>query len=161
VRAMPPANIDWLKESLIISTGGVSVYTRCTPCTQCTLCTQCTAFVEFSMSCRPFTLHFSKNSQFLRWDVSKFVTSHRNFFLYLILFVLNSFVLYTTQFYYLSVNVFRFTVHFFTSLVTGDSESIVEILKNSAGKLVSTEPVFLNVYGAQVSIPRNVFRQPM
>ncbi len=25
----------------------------------------------------------------------------------------------------------------------------------------STEPVFLNVYGAQESIPRNEFRQPM
>jgi hypothetical protein len=27
--------------------------------------------------------------------------------------------------------------------------------------LLSSEPVFLNIYGAQESIPRNKFRQPM
>jgi hypothetical protein len=32
---------------------------------------------------------------------------------------------------------------------------------SKAPLLCETEPVFLNVYGAQESIPRNEFRQPM
>ncbi len=45
---------------------------------------------------------------------------------------------------------------------------MIEVLHAFATKKVvdfllkqNTEPVFLNVYGAQESIPRNEFRQPM
>jgi hypothetical protein len=33
--------------------------------------------------------------------------------------------------------------------------------EGTEGSVISAEPVFLNVYGAQESIPRNEFRQPM
>jgi hypothetical protein len=36
-----------------------------------------------------------------------------------------------------------------------------QCLQNETIKGEITEPVFLNVYGAQESIPRNEFRQPM
>jgi hypothetical protein len=32
---------------------------------------------------------------------------------------------------------------------------------NEKSKRMEAEPVFLNIYGAQESIPRNQFRQPM
>jgi hypothetical protein len=35
------------------------------------------------------------------------------------------------------------------------------LLCGLGGTNYNTEPVFLNVYGAQESIPRNEFRQPM
>jgi hypothetical protein len=36
-----------------------------------------------------------------------------------------------------------------------------KILDTDATGFLSSEPIFLNVYGAQESIPRNEFRQPM
>ncbi len=39
--------------------------------------------------------------------------------------------------------------------------SILDRKKGGRDSKWLTEPVFLNVYGAQESIPRNEFRQPM
>jgi hypothetical protein len=42
-----------------------------------------------------------------------------------------------------------------------DGKFTTQVGKLPLCTLFCTEPVFLNVYGAQKSIPRNEFRQPM
>ncbi len=43
----------------------------------------------------------------------------------------------------------------------GQIPPTISILGGRGVQLIESEPVFLNVYGAQESIPRNEFRQPM
>ncbi len=45
-------------------------------------------------------------------------------------------------------------------LLSSEAQTLSEAIRHER-EISTAEPVFLNVYGAQESIPRNEFRQPM